>query len=186
MAERSAKGEKQRTDLMSVKRYLDEVLSRKTFDIRSGRGGEERTNDLQIADVIRIDEDLDVGGEVIPYGRYLIVYSDDDGTVIMREIDERNRGGDSYEFNEADLIGPYAARSDFAVAGYAPMLGVPQEARSGDFRFKGFRRAVRKVTKKKAVKKKVTKKKVTKKKVTKKKVAKKKAVKKRKAAKRGR
>jgi len=159
---------------MSVKRYLEEVLSRKTFDTRSGPGGEERTNDLQIADVIRIEEDLEVGGEVIPYGRYLIVYSDDNGTVIIRELDDRNRGGSWYEFNEADFIGPYAVRSDFVVTGYAPMLGVPQEARSGDFWFKGFRRArrakkraVRKVTKKKITKRKAVKKKVTKKKVTK-------------------
>ena len=146
---------------MSVKRYLDEVLSRKTFDTRSGRGYEERTNDLQIADVIRIDEDLEVGGEVIPYGRYVIVYSDDDGTVIIREIDDRNRGGTWYEFNAADFLGPYATRSEFVVTGYAPMLGVPQEARSGDFWFKGLRRA-RVATKKRAVRK-FAKKKATKK-----------------------
>jgi len=160
---------------MSVKRYLEEVLSRKTFDVRSGRGHEERTNELQIADVVRIEEDLEVGGEIIPYGRYVIVYSDDNGTVIIREIDDRGRGGDSYEFNEADFFGPYAARSDFVVTGYVPMLGVPHDARSGHFWFKGLRRARR--AKKRAVRK-VTKKKITKRKAVKKKVTKKKAVKK--------
>ena len=125
--------------------------------------------------MIRIDEDLEVGEEVIPYGRYVIVYSDDDGTVIIREIDDRNRGGTWYEFNAADFIGPYAIRSEFVVTGYAPMLGVPQEARSGDFWFKGLRRA-RVATKKRAVRK--VAKKATKKRAVRK-VAKKKATKRR-------
>ena len=56
------------------------------------------------------------------------------------------------------------------------MLGVPQEARSGDFWFKGFRRA-RLAAKKRAVRK-VAKKKATKKRAVRK-VAKKKATKRR-------
>ena len=174
VAERSAKGKKKRIDLMSVSSYLKQVLRQKTFDIRIRRGPEAATSALQVGDVIRIDEDIDVGGEVVPFGKYLILLSDQDGTVLIREVDTRGRAGDAYEFNDNDLIGPTSDLTGFVVYGSVPLIGVPMDARDGSFSYRGLRRS------KKAARRKVTKKKAAKRKVTKRKAAK------RKAAKRGR
>jgi len=173
---------------LSVESYLRQVLRQKTFEILRRRGPEIATSALQVGDVIRIESDLDVneGDLLIPFGLYLIVLSDDEGTIILREIDSRGRGGETYETNDMDLIGPTSEYTGFVVYGTVPLLGVPEYARNGAYGFSGLRRsklALRKFAKRRAARKKVTKKKVAKKKVARKKVAKKKVAKKRTARK---
>jgi len=159
---------------MSVSSYLNQVLKQKTFDIIRHRGPEMSTSNIQVGDVIRVESDLLVGEEyVVPFGLYLIVLSDDNGTIILREIDSRGRAGEAYEFNDNDLIGPTSEYTGFVVYGSVPLLGVPEHARDGAYGRRGAKRAARRrVTRKKVTRKKVTRKKVTRKKVTKRKAAK--------------
>ncbi len=106
---------------MTVEEYLRDVLARERFELRFWGDREVFSRKLKIGDVLKVEEECYFSG--LTPGRYLVVYSDQGGGTIAREISNQGDMGEALEFDVSDLQGSSHEGPGHVLCGESPGLG---------------------------------------------------------------